>query len=131
METNPLTHGCVPASAGPRDPLWYYESVSAASGRMLHAARDSDWDALIEQEKVCAALIEALRAAGAERELSGEAMVRKAAIIHRVLADDAEIRRLTQPWLRKLEELLRVSSNQLRLGGTYGAYDTFPIHPRV
>ena len=116
METNPLTH---------------YESIAAASGRMLRAARDADWDTLIEQEKVCAALIEALRAADAERKLSGEALERKAAIIRQVLAEDAEIRRLTQPWLRRLEELLRVSSNQLRLGGTYGTYSTYPTYPRA
>jgi hypothetical protein len=46
-------------------------------------------------------------------------MVRKGAIIRQVLAEDAEIRRLTQPWLRRIEELLRASSNQLRLGDTY------------
>jgi flagellar protein FliT len=99
--------------------LSYYEAVAAVSGRMLRAAQDSDWDALIEQEKVCAGLIEALRAADAERKLSGEALVRKGAIIRQVLAEDAEIRCLTQPWLRRLEDLLRTSTNQLRLGDTY------------
>lgn len=111
--------GTNPVSAARCDPLSYYESIAAASGRMLRAAQDSDWDALIEQEKVCAALIEALRAADAERKLSGEALVRKAAIIRQVLAEDAEIRCLTQPWLRRLEELLRASANQLRLGDAY------------
>ena len=111
--------GTNPVSAARRDPLSYYESVAAASGRMLRAAQDSDWDALIEHEKVCAGLIEALRAADAERDLSGDALLRKAAIIRQVLAEDAEIRRLTQPWLRSLEELLRASANQLRLGDTY------------
>jgi len=102
-----------------RDALSYYEAVAVASSRMLRAAQDADWDRLLEQEKVCAGLIEALRAADAERKLSGAAMVRKGAIIRQVLAEDAEIRRLTQPWLRRVEELLRASSNQLRLGDTY------------
>jgi flagellar protein FliT len=102
-----------------RDALSYYEAVAAASSRMLRAAQDADWDALVEQEKVCAGLIDALRAADAEHKLNGEALVRKAAIIRQVLAEDAEIRRLTQPWLRRLEELLRASTNQLRLGNTY------------
>lgn len=102
-----------------RDALSYYEAVAAASGRMLRAARDSDWDALIEHEKDCAGLVAALRAADAERRLPGEALARKASILRQVLAEDAEIRRLTQPWLRRVEELLRTSANHLRLGDTY------------
>jgi flagellar protein FliT len=102
-----------------RDALSYYEAVAAGSGRMLRAAQNGDWEALIEQEKACAGLIEALRAADAERKLSGAALVRKGAIIRQVLAEDAEIRCLTQPWLRRLGELLRSSTNQLRLGDTY------------
>ncbi|MFY9314264.1 MAG: flagellar protein FliT [Burkholderiales bacterium] len=102
-----------------RDALSYYEEVAGASGRMLRAAQDSDWDALIEQEKVCAGLIEALHAADAARKLGGDALLRKAAIIRQVLAEDAEIRRLTQPWLLDLEQLLRASTNHLRLGDTY------------
>lgn len=102
-----------------RDALSYYEAVAAGSGRMLRAAQNGDWEALIEHEKVCASLIEVLRAADAERRLAGEALARKAAIIRQVLAEDAEIRRLTQPWLQNLEALLSTSANQARLGDTY------------
>ena len=103
----------------PRDALWFYESIAAASAHMLDAARASNWDALIEHEKSCAALIDELRAAGPELRLAPDARERKGAIIRRVLADDAEIRRLTQPWLGRLEELLRASATQRRLDTTY------------
>jgi flagellar protein FliT len=86
---------------------------------MLDAARASDWDALIEHEKSCAQVIDALRAAGAGLRLDPDSLERKRAIIRRVLAEDAEIRRLTQPWLGRLEDLLRTSTTQRRLGDTY------------
>ena len=111
--------GADPVSTARPVTLWYYESIAAASGRMLRAAQEGDWDALIDQEKVCAALIEALRACGAEQRLSESSIKRKSAILRKVLAEDAEIRRLTQPWLRRLEELLHSSANARRLDDAY------------
>lgn len=102
-----------------RDPLWFYESIAAASARMLDAARAEDWDALLEHETSCAKLIDTLRAAGAEYRLGPESLLRKNAIIRRLLVEDAEIRRLTQPWLGRLEELLSATVTQRRLGDTY------------
>lgn len=101
------------------DALWYYESISAASGRMLHAAQEGDWDELVEQEQACARLIEALRVSGTEQHLSGESLKRKGVILRKVLADDAEIRRLVEPRLNRLEQLLHSSANARRLGDTY------------
>lgn len=101
------------------DALWYYESISAASGRMLRAAQEGDWDELVEQEKACARLIEALRASGTERHLSEDSLKRKGVILRKVLADDAEIRRLVEPRLNRLEQLLHSSANARRLGDTY------------
>ena len=101
------------------DALWYYESISAASGHMLHAAQEGDWDELVEQEKACARLIDALRASGSERHLSGESLKRKGVILRKVLAEDAEIRRLLQPRLNRLEQLLHSSATARRLGDTY------------
>jgi flagellar protein FliT len=102
-----------------RDALWFYESIAAASTGMLDAARASDWDALVEHEKNCARLIDTLRSAGPEYRLGPESLERKNAIIRRLLAEDAEIRRLTQPWLARLEDLLHSSVTQRRLGDTY------------
>ena len=45
----------------------------------------------------------------------------KIELMRRVLADDAEIRLLTQPWLKKLDAMLRTPDTAARLGRTYGA----------
>ena len=96
--------------------LSHYEEVAIASGRMLEAARAEDWDTLVAAEKDCAALIARLRALGAADGLSSDGQKRRMTVIRKVLADDAEIRRLTQPWLQKLESFLsgRVGERRLR-----------------
>ncbi|MGQ0509187.1 MAG: flagellar protein FliT [Betaproteobacteria bacterium] len=105
--------------SGSVDALARYEEVALASNGMLEAARASDWDMLLERESRCAALIEALRAEEVRHELDERGLARKAAIIRRLLADDAEIRRLTQPWLRSLEQMLSASTKRQRLGDAY------------
>ena len=106
-------------SAARGDPLRHYRSIAAASARMLEAARACDWEALTEHERSCARAIDALRASGAEPRLGPADLERKRAIILRVLAEDAEIRRLTQPWLARLEEMLRTSGAERRVGDAY------------
>ena len=107
-------------SAEEREILGRYEAIAQTTCRMLAAARSSDWEGLVAHERVCAGLIEELRAAGDDkRTLSREANARKCQIIRRLLADDAEIRNLTQPWLAKLETILRAGANQRRIDATY------------
>ena len=97
-----------------------YEAIAQTTCRMLDAARIADWEGLVVHERVCAGLIEELKAAGDDRRsLSREAALRKRQIIRRLLADDAEIRNLTQPWLTKLESILRTGANQRRIDATY------------
>jgi flagellar protein FliT len=98
-----------------------YESLAALTGDMLAAAQASDWDRLIELEKGCTALVRGLRQAGGNPSGDEAFRRRKAAIIRKVLADDAEIRNLTQPWLAKLQEML---AGAAREGKVARAYDT-------
>ena len=85
-------------------PLAYYESISELSHLMLCAARLGDWDALVDAEQSCAALIRKLQSAGDVSAMLDEGQRRrKHEIILKVLDDDAQIRNLTQPWLRQLE----------------------------
>jgi len=99
--------------------LAHYEAIVGASGCMLEAARAADWDALIEHERICAGLIERVRGTVEPAALAGPAAQRKAALIHQVLAHDAEIRRLTQPWLARMESMLRTGTNRRRVDGAY------------
>jgi flagellar protein FliT len=84
--------------------LDHYESIRETSRAMLSAARSNDWDSLIDAENRCAAMIQAVQAVGdAASILDPSGRKRKQEIILQVLADDAEIRMLTQPWVKQLE----------------------------
>ena len=101
--------------------LSYYESVEAASGEMLAAARRQDWDALAEAERRCAAVIAILKASDAQTRLDVQGRSRRVEIIRRVLARDAEIRRLVDPRMRELELMLCSAVTRRRVGDAYRA----------
>jgi flagellar protein FliT len=98
-----------------------YEAIAALTGEMLAAARASNWDRLADLEKDCAALIDKLRAEPAPAPAEPGFVRRKAEIIHRVLADDAAIREITQPWLATLRDLLQQSARASTVSRAYGA----------
>jgi flagellar protein FliT len=99
--------------------LHHYESIAIASGEMLVAARAGDWDALIAAEGRCAASIKALAAEGDAKPANEQERARRVELIRKVLADDAAIRDLTQPWLRRLEDFLHSAGNARRLQNAY------------
>jgi flagellar protein FliT len=99
-----------------------YGSIAAKSGQMLEAARSSDWERLIALEQDCRALAATLRrvdhgASGADPAY----LQRKAELIHKVLADDAEIRKYTEPWMNQLALYLGNARQQYRLMQAYEA----------
>jgi flagellar protein FliT len=96
-----------------------YEKISAASTRMLAAASSGDWDALIEAEGECSRIVSRLQDMGENEPLSKDGTRRKMQFIRKVLAEDAEIRGLTQPWLDNLESLLRGQVSQRRVRDLY------------
>lgn len=96
-----------------------YDAVSQASGRMLAAARMSDWDGLALAEKECSDLISRLRGFGGSEGMSDSGRRQRFAVIRKILADDAEIRELVQPWLKTLDRLMAAGRNQERLGKAY------------
>jgi flagellar protein FliT len=98
-----------------------YESVLAVTGEMLEAARGEDWDRLVEREKRCRELIDTLIQARDEVALDSDTRRRKAEIIRKVLADDAAIRDLTQPWLARLQHLMTSAGRERQLHAAYGA----------
>ncbi len=109
---------------GGEDVLRIYGSVSVKTGQMLEAARGGDWDRLVELEKDCRALIDTLKHADeAPCPPDPDYVQRKAELIRKVLADDIEIRKHTEPWMEKLQALLG-SARQLRqLERAYSASD--------
>jgi flagellar protein FliT len=86
--------------------LEHYEAIAAASRRMLEAARADDWDEVAREEDRCRTLIGGLQRARASGALPrGDRRVRLA-LLRAILADDAEIREIAEPWLRQLDALL-------------------------
>ena len=96
-----------------------YEAIAQASGKMLAAARASDWDGLIAAEMECANLINQVSALSKKATISEDGNRRRMAIIHRVLADDAQIRTLVEPRLVKLEGFLHGRHTGRRVQNAY------------
>lgn len=98
-----------------------YENVATITTNMLDAARTSDWDLLSQLEADCATRIQLLRENELPLELPAEMRDKKIKIIKKILADDKEIRNLTEPWMAQLANLMKNSSTNLKLSQTYGA----------
>ena len=83
-----------------------YEEMTALSARMVEAARRNDWDNLIELERSVGALRMRLVEEEENYRLDITEREHKAALIRRILADDAEIRRHTEPWMEQVRQFL-------------------------
>lgn len=81
-----------------------YESIARLSRTMVEAARHADWESLAAAERICGLLIERLNAFGDPmRRLGPDGRRRRVALLRDVLADDAAIRRYTEPSLARLD----------------------------
>lgn len=96
-----------------------YEEMSTLSSRMVEAARANDWDTLISLERAIAALRTSLPS-NDDNLSSGEIQL-KSKLIQRILADDAEIRRHTEPWMEQLRKFLGSGAKQRQVEHLYGA----------
>lgn len=97
-----------------------YDCLARTTGHMLNAAQNGDWDHLIELERHCAELIARMSALETEEPLPEDLRKHKSAMIRKVLADDAAIRNITEPWLQQLGTMLSANTHERRLLRTYG-----------
>jgi flagellar protein FliT len=81
----------------------YYKAIEASSAKMLEAAKVEDWDGVVRFEGVCGVLIEQLRHRARTEELDASSRLEKTRIMRRILANDAQIRYLAEPWLTHFE----------------------------
>lgn len=102
-------------------PLTAYEHVAQLTRDMLAAAREQDWDRLIALENACKSAFSELVDAPSATVLPAEAVRHKAALIRQILADDAAIRDIVQPWVAELGQWL---GNANRAGKLRDAYAT-------
>jgi flagellar protein FliT len=114
-----------------------YESVADITSKMLAAARNSDWEGLGTLESDCASQVRMLKsvesAATAENaekgvlltDLTDATRLRKRTLIEQILADDREIRHLTESWMAQLSNLLNRGRVERQLLTAYGGHQTF------
>lgn len=87
-----------------------YERIADITSLMLVAVRAKDWQKIAELEALCA--IETKKITSTTPEpLTGAALDRKIASIHKILAHDREIRDLLNPWMLKMDALLSGKTN--------------------
>ena len=101
--------------------LALYSGIADLTRQMLAAARAGDWDTLIALEKACGAEFARLLAGENGLPRDAEYQRRKADLIRGVLADDAQIRLLVEPWQARLAHLLGDSRQKQLLRRTYAS----------
>lgn len=95
-------------------------SISNLTGEMVETARAGEWDKLEILEQRCAVLVAQLKAAPPV-QLTIDMQQQKVELIHKILADDAEIRKHTEPWMKSVQTLLGNAGMARRVNE---AYDT-------
>lgn len=97
-----------------------YEKLSDLTAKMREAAEQGKWEELISFEQQCSNLVEAMKPLDAETELDESARKYKNKLIHKILADEAEIRNHTLSWMGQLQNLMQSNRQEQRLQQTYG-----------
>lgn len=97
-----------------------YESLALIMGQMLHSAKQQHWDQLTDLESFYLDKLEQLKQLEAAIHLSAATKARKLSIIHRILADDREVKDLSNPWMNKLSCMMHGASVEARLSRSYG-----------
>ncbi len=98
-----------------------YENVARITDRMLNAARKADWDLLVELETDCSSTVATLKSNELSGELPPDIRSKKIQIIKKILADDKEIREITEPWMLQLANLMKNSESSRKLTIAYGS----------
>jgi flagellar protein FliT len=96
-----------------------YGSIATKTAEMLDSAKQGDWDRLVALERDYADLIERLKRTDKGVLADAGFAQRKVALIRKVLADDAEIRRYTEPWMEQLDAHLGSARQQRQLQNAY------------
>lgn len=85
--------------------LSMYENIAGLTNQMASAARMGDMDRLGKLETQCAT--EARATSGGVAALDGGQRLRKIDLLKQILANDREIRDLTDPWMNSVPGLAR------------------------
>lgn len=92
-----------------------YQRLSGITGQMRDAAAAGDWDRLVSLEQECSRKFQEIKPRDAVPSDPAE-RAQKVALLKKILADDADIRKRTENWM---EQLQHVMQNSRRLQQTY------------
>ena len=98
-----------------------YEEMSLLSSRMVVAARANDWADLIELEHRVSSLRATLMAMPDDGNAPFADLARKRSLIERILEDDAEVRRHTEPWMEQVRQFLGDGGRRRNVEKAYSA----------
>lgn len=101
--------------------LSLYETVAGITEQMLVAARDGNWEQLAALESLCASHVATLKHEETPAPLPSGVREQKVRIIQKILADDREIRSITEPWMEHLAALINSASTERKLSQAYGS----------
>ncbi|WP_289888494.1 flagellar protein FliT [Janthinobacterium sp. SUN118] len=90
------------------DVLSMYENIAGLTNQMVVAARSSDWDGLNTLENQCASAASTAMTGGVPA-LAGTSRMRKIDLLKQILANDREIRTITEPWMTQLASVMPAS----------------------
>ena len=96
-----------------------YEFLSSITGKMREAATQGEWDHLVELEKQCSQRVESMKASDASPPLDEGTRQRKVELIKKILANDAEIRNQTEPWMAELQRIMKGAAQERRVLQAY------------
>lgn len=102
-----------------------YENVAELTSHMLEAAREGDWERLVQLESVCSRQVQILQCNDAPVRMAGPDRERKVELITRILADDREIRLIAEPWMGRLSALINSAGTERKLSQAYGKTEEF------
>ncbi len=104
-----------------RDIVALYREVERLTGNMLSAAHQQDWERLIELEAGCASCIDSIKGCTVPGKLSEEARLQKVGLLKSILDHDREIRKLADPWMQRISQLLDSANAECRVRRSYGS----------
>ncbi|CAN5403426.1 hypothetical protein BH11PSE11_BH11PSE11_14860 [soil metagenome] len=94
----------------PSEVISNYEHIVELTSKMVVAAKSDEWDDFGVLEDQCAGeskrMLEAMIP-----PLSGEARLRKFELLRQILANDREIRSITEPWMDPVANAMKAPSS--------------------
>ncbi len=96
-----------------------YQNLWLLTRKMLDAARNGDWDALIESELKRNALVERMMGQNEPSIMNTLEQQKSGEIMRNILAADTEIKTLAEAWKGELQEILGSIDIEKKLNKAY------------